>query len=232
MRAVTFDFGMTICELDTDMLARRIGEQALSVSAQELALAQPAAWCAYNDAIRAGHGGHPWKLFMRTLLGGAGAPPSSVNRIADWLWDEQPARNLWRRPIPGMIELVRELSAQTPVGIVSNSEGRLAELVEELGWADLFRVVADSGRLGCEKPARALFAHAADRLGVPLDDIVHIGDSLEADVKGALAAGMRAIWFGAGPAAEDAEEPPDPRMRRCRTASEVRAALGTWGFPL
>ena len=57
-----------------------------------------------------------------------------------------------------MIELVRRLNQRgTPVGIISNSEGHLAELVDELGWANDFRVVVDSGRLGIDKPDPADF---------------------------------------------------------------------------
>src|SRR5688500_9003876 len=99
---------------------------------------------------------------MRTMLGGAGVGGAQLEPLVDWLWDEQPRQNLWRRPIPGMIELGDELrAAGVPLAVVSNSEGRLAELVDALGWADRFACVADSGKLGFEKPGREIFAWAA-----------------------------------------------------------------------
>lgn len=224
MLAVTFDFGQTLCDLDTAMLARRLGERGLTTSAEALEASVPDAWRAYDAAIAAGLGGHPWKTLMTRLLEGAGVA-ASLGDTVDWLWTEQPRQNLWRRPISGMIELVRELrGAGVPVGVVSNSEGRLAELVAEVGWADDFAVIADSGRLGMEKPDTAIFRWAAERLGVPLDRIVHVGDSWGADVVGALRAGMPAIWYrGRSP------RPLPPEVRRAEDAAEVRAALEAWG---
>jgi putative hydrolase of the HAD superfamily len=220
-RAVTFDFGQTLCDLDTALLSRRLAERGLAVPAERLEASVPAAWLAYDEAIAAGHGGHPWKILMVELLARAGAPLDPARAAVDWLWTEQPAQNLWRRPIAGMIELVRALrGAGLPVGIVSNSEGRLAELVEEIGWAADFLHVADSGKLGIEKPDPAIFHLAAAALGVPAAEVVHVGDSFGADVRGALAAGMRAVWFrGRG-----APELP-AGVLRAEDAPGLRAAL-------
>ena len=65
---------------------------------------------------------------MATLLDGAGV--ADVEPHVDWLWDEQQRQNLWRARIPGMIALARVLAATgVRVAVVSNSEGRLAELL-------------------------------------------------------------------------------------------------------
>ena len=45
------------------------------------------------------------------------------------------------------------------------------------------------------KPDPAIFAIALERLGVVAGDAVMIGDSWAADVEGAMASGVRAIWF-------------------------------------
>lgn len=222
--AITFDFGQTLAWLDADLLAERLGERGLAGDPGRLDEALPAAWRVYDEAIRRGLGGHPWKVFMRSLLEHAGVAgdDAALAGAVDFLWDQQPARNLWRRPIPGMLALVDVLrAARVPVGIVSNSEGRLAELVAELGWEDRFVCVADSGKLGLVKPDPAIFGWAAERLGVPLARVVHVGDSYEADIAGALAAGMRgAVWFGGDPARVT-----DERVRAASDAAEVRAAL-------
>jgi FMN phosphatase YigB (HAD superfamily) len=228
-RAVTFDFGQTLAELDTQMLARRLAGRGLVVQPEALDAAGPRAWLAYNQAVLQGLGGHPWGLLMDALLAGAGVLAADRPAAVEWLWSEQPANNLWRRPIAAMEALARELAAASiPMAVLSNSEGRLDELVASLGWAQLFPIVADSGRLGVEKPDRAIFAWTADRLGVPLEQIVHVGDSYAADVAGALGAGARAIWFEA--TSPDVALP--ERARRCRNAAEVRAALRSFGVPL
>lgn len=214
--AVTFDFGQTLAELDTQLLAARLGERGLTVDPLRLERAVPEAWQAYDDEVRRGVSGHPWKLLMRTLLCAAGLPSPQLDAEVDWLWTEQPRRNLWRRLLPDMIQLARDLSAAgVPVGVISNSEGGLAQLVSELGLADLFRVLADSGQLGIEKPDRRIFDWAAARLGVVTASLVHVGDSFGADVKGAHDAGAFAIYF-------PQTELPMP-LERARAAPDARA---------
>ncbi len=233
LRAVTFDFGWTLAELDTVMLAGRLAEiGAVAAAAAEIeALARRLdaggadAVRAYSVAIKAGHGGHPWKLLMTHLLSGAGVAAEQVARAVDFLWDQQPTRNLWRRPVPGMIELVQELRGLgVPVGVISNSEGHLAELARELGWLQLFDAFADSGKLGMEKPGREIFEWTAERLGVQVQEMVHVGDAWAADVEGALGAGAHAVWFGG-----DAEATLPERVRVCRDAAAVRRVLVGWG---
>jgi putative hydrolase of the HAD superfamily len=223
--AVTFDFGQTLCDLDTGMRARRLGERGIEADERRLEAAVPAAWRAYDAAIHQGLGGHPWRILMREILRGA-ALSGAIEDTVEWLWTEQPNKNLWRRPIPGMIEVVLELRREgVPVGVISNSEGRLAELIDEIGWAAHFLVVADSGRLGLEKPGEAIFRATAERLATPVDRVAHVGDSLAADVEGALNAGMRALWFRPLPGAI-----PAPRAALARDATEVRRALAGWGL--
>src|SRR5690606_36885874 len=102
-----------------------------------------------------------------------------------------------------------------------------AELVDEIGWRAPFRVIVDSGKIGVAKPERAIFAHAARALGVTPVEVVHVGDSRTADIDGARAAGMRAIWFGAA-----ARERPDDgeEVAIAADAAAVRAALVRWGL--
>ncbi len=217
--AVTFDVGQTLVDLDLDFLALRLAERGVAVAPAALAEAAPAAWRAFDALVTAGNG-HPWKQLMAALLEGAGVAPGA---LVDWLWTEQPRHNLWRKPIAPMVELARALAkAGTVVGVVSNSEGRIAELLAEIHCADPFTAIIDSGKLGIEKPDRRIFDHALAALGVA--DAIHIGDAWGTDVAGALGAGWRAIWFGPRAKATD-----DPRVAVAHDASEVAAALHRWG---
>src|SRR5512146_1095152 len=148
-RAITFDVGQTLLELDTAMLARRVGERGVSVDERALDAALPEAWRVHDRAVLAG-ARHPWKTFMAAVLEGAGI--AAPGGIVDWLHAEQPRANLWRRPIAGMRALVASLHGRAPLAIVSNSEGAIAALLEELGWAPWFDAIADSGQLGVAKP--------------------------------------------------------------------------------
>ncbi|MEO7036300.1 MAG: HAD-IA family hydrolase [Polyangiaceae bacterium] len=233
-RAVTFDFGQTLAELDHEFLAQRARDFGAEVDPVRARAATVTAWAAYGANKALGHA-RAWQAMMLEVLRGGSvrplegnATPNFAASIAHALWDAQPARNLWRKPIVGMFELVEGLVQQgVPVGIISNSEGRLAELVEELGKTALFRVIADSGRLGIDKPDRRIFQHAAQALGVPLADIVHVGDAWEADVIGAHEAGARAIWFS-----PTDTRPLPPDVLACADAPELSRALTALGLVL
>ncbi len=233
MVAVTFDAGQTLLQLDVAMLAARLAERSVAVTAAALERAQPAAWVAYDRGV-ADPAAAPcpsWQVFMRALIAGAAPdlPAEVVAEQAAWLFEQQPTRNLWRRRMPGMIELVDELvAAGVPVAVVSNSEGRLAELLAEIGLGDRFVAIADSGKLGIEKPDRRIFDWAAARLAVAPTAIIHVGDSWAADVVGARGVGARAIWFGPGTTAA-AGASDDRAIVSAVDAAGVRAALVAWG---
>jgi HAD superfamily hydrolase (TIGR01509 family) len=219
---ITFDAGQTLVELDLDFLASRLAERSLSVEPARLAAAVPAAWARYDRLVAEGRG-HPWHALMHELLTGAGLADPAPH--VQWLWEHQPRANLWRKPIPAMLDLARELAAHGAiVAVLSNSEGKLAELFADIGIADLFATIVDSGKIGIEKPDPRIFAHTLAVLGVPGPGI-HIGDSWAADIVGARGAGWRAIWFGPNtPAAVD-----DPEIATARDATQVSAALKRWG---
>lgn len=223
--AVTFDFGQTLAQLDTALLQRRLLERGVRVDGDRLKMTLPQAWAQYDAVVRDGSGERSWKAFMSTLLGGAGLTGAQLAQQVDWLFEQQPSFNLWRDPIPGMIELVKRLhEGGVRLAVLSNSEGRLAELVQELGWTSWFVAIADSGKLGVEKPDPWIFQWTAQRLGVETSSMVHVGDSLAADVRGALGVGARAIWFGGRP-----EQVTDDRVRVAHDAAQVQQALSMWG---
>lgn len=220
---ITFDAGQTLVELDLDFLARRLSERGLEVARCALAEAAPAAWQRYDELVNAGKG-HPWQALMTSLLEGAGA--REVEPVVAWLWSEQPRANLFRKPIASMVELARELARSgARLAVLSNSEGRLAELLEEISIADPFAVIVDSGRLGIDKPDRRIFEHTLAALGAEDDsEPIHIGDSWAADIVGARDAGWRSIWYGRGVTPTN-----DPRIASAVDAAAVRAALVAFG---
>lgn len=224
---VTFDAGMTVIDLDLDFLARRLGERGIAVDAAALERGAPAAWKRYDELNAAGMG-HPWKQLMATLLAGAGV--TDPEALAEWLWDEQPRRNLWRKPIAPMVELARELAARgVKVAVLSNSEGGLADLFAEIDLARYFAAIVDSGKLGIEKPDPRIFAYTLELLGGTPERAVHIGDSWTADIVGAIGAGWRgAIYYPSR--ANEAPATHDARIAIAHDAGEARAALTAFGI--
>lgn len=226
VRGVSFDYGHVLGGIDLDELARRIEAHGPAASVPRIRAAMPEAYRAHDAAIARGDGHEAgWKALMGHMVAAGVDDVDSLQlaAIVQALWDRQPQSNLWRFVPEEARALLAELAARgVPMVITSNSEGRVAELAEEVGIARAFRRILDSGRLGFGKPDRRIFELARESLAVPMEAMVHVGDSEKADVIGAKDAGARAIRF-------DAFLPfagPDSRADVvAKTFAELRAAL-------
>jgi putative hydrolase of the HAD superfamily len=89
--------------------------------------------------------------------------------------------------------LLRARAAGIRVVVVSNWDVSLHEVLERLGLAPLLHAVVTSAALGAAKPAPAIFRHALALAGVAAHEAVHVGDSVEEDVRGAAACGLRPL---------------------------------------
>jgi putative hydrolase of the HAD superfamily len=98
------------------------------------------------------------------------------------------------RAYPDAAPALRELRARgVRLVVVSNWDVSLHERLQETGLAPLVDGAVASAELGHAKPDRAIFDHALALAGAPAGAALHAGDSVEADVEGALAAGLRAV---------------------------------------
>ncbi len=76
---------------------------------------------------------------------------------------------------------------------VSNWDVSLPAVLRAVGLERLLDGVLTSAEIGAPKPAPAIFEAALARAGVPPERALHVGDSLEHDVRGALAAGVAPV---------------------------------------
>lgn len=79
------------------------------------------------------------------------------------------------------------------LGIVSNFDSRLFNVLRGLGIADLFDTVTISSLAHAAKPARKIFQAALDKHAMEPEDALHVGDSWRDDVEGARQAGLHAV---------------------------------------
>lgn len=77
--------------------------------------------------------------------------------------------------------------------VVSNWDCGLAEVLERIGLLALVDAVVVSAVVGAPKPDRRLFAAALTAAGCAASEAVHVGDSIDHDLAGARAAGIRAL---------------------------------------
>ncbi len=90
------------------------------------------------------------------------------------------------------------------LAIVSNWDCSLADWLEPTGLLELVDGVVTSAQTGAAKPDGAIFRRALELLDAGAADAVHVGDSVDKDVEGARAAGIRAVLVARG-----SESPPD-----------------------
>jgi putative hydrolase of the HAD superfamily len=88
--------------------------------------------------------------------------------------------------------------------VVSNWDHSLHERLRETGLAELVDGALASAEVGAAKPDGAIFEAALELVGGD-GEVFHVGDTPEADVAGALAAGLRPVFI-----ARHGEAPPLP----------------------
>ncbi|MGQ8364585.1 HAD-IA family hydrolase [Glaciecola sp. 1036] len=66
---------------------------------------------------------------------------------------------------------------------------------EAIGISNYFKHVLHAGKDGRMKPNPDMFDKASNLLAVPPANILHVGDNLEKDVKGAINAGYSSAWY-------------------------------------
>jgi putative hydrolase of the HAD superfamily len=106
-----------------------------------------------------------------------------------------------RRHFEALKPALSRLASRRCLGVVSNFYGNLRSALASEGMLGFFKTVADSGALGVKKPESAIFIEALSTLGGEPGSATMIGDSVERDMKGAEALGLRHVLLGSGRAA-------------------------------
>lgn len=121
-----------------------------------------------------------------------------------------------RRAVTGAVELLQALRAHGRIAVVSNNvEAEQQAKMSVCGIDRHIDALVVSEAVGVTKPDPAIFAIALERLGVGASDAVMIGDSWSADIEGACAAGIRAIWY-------------NPLGRECPNPALLAAEIRAW----
>lgn len=196
-RAVLFDAGNTLVEMDWEAVSRIFARHGVAREPAAIREAQARfrpeldAWLARETRstetvdTRARILG---LLFHRLGIGDAAARAGIAADLGRAMGD------LWTRPAEGVAEALDALAASgRRLGVVSNSDGRIAEILAGIGVADRFGTIVDSGIEGIEKPDPAIFRIALGRLGAAAAETVYVGDLPSVDLAGARAAGLAGI---------------------------------------
>lgn len=215
---IFFDVGGTLLHIDWARVCRLLGKPS------------------WEGRLRAGEGAGRREIdqrarsgapasgadYLRAIFLAAGFPKAELDSALDLLWKEHLVQNLWDRIDPEAPDTLRKLSGAYTLGVISNSEGKVRDLLDETGLLGYFALVLDSALEGVSKPDPEIFRRACARAGVAPAQALYVGDIFSVDVLGALGAGMSAVLLDRS---GDDDEPLPEGARRVGSLGELSAYL-------
>ena len=91
---------------------------------------------------------------------------------------------------PEVPEVLQQLRPRFQLAVVSNFDGRLRFILQNLGISKYFSNVFISSELGADKPDPEIFRRAVKVMHLDANEVLHVGDDPERDWKAAAAAGL------------------------------------------
>ena len=203
IRAVTFDVTHTLIHSPRlgEIYAEVLRRHGVDLEAEEARRLISTVWQELSCSADPGHdrfSAHPegergwWRRFLERLCELKGAPPPSRFAAAE-LFHRFGTAAAWE-VYPEVPRILTELARQgLLLGVVSNWDHRLPDLLKSLRLARFFGSISYSAKAGVEKPDRRIFLQALEELGVEPAAALHVGDGRLEDVEGSVAVGMKAL---------------------------------------
>ncbi len=210
VRAVTFDFWMTLyrdspAALRVRARARRkllgdfLRRHAHEPSDAELAEAWQQAEKVFHDRWQNRQLAFPVEERIAVVLDHLGVRSTGGERAALAAAYEDCSLVAPPRLIAGVRGTIPRLAGKYTLGIICDTgitPGRvLRRFLESDGLLRHFRHCVFSDETGRTKPHVGNFQRALTELGAEAGEAVHVGDLIRTDIRGAQAAGMRALLF-------------------------------------
>ena len=91
---------------------------------------------------------------------------------------------------PEVLEVLEQLQGRFRLGVISNFDGRLRMILEQLGISKYFSEVVISSEVGADKPDPLIFQRALELANVLPNESLHVGDDPVKDWQGAAESGL------------------------------------------
>jgi FMN phosphatase YigB (HAD superfamily) len=132
-----------------------------------------------------------WPLLLQAL-GVADRTDARLLRLVEMHHEYHAFFSLYPEVLP-VLHALKERGLK--LGVIGNWEPSLDRLIRAFELDSFIDGVMPSAVAGAAKPDGFFFRRALQELGVPAAEAVHVGPALQADVMGALAAGLGAVWL-------------------------------------
>ena len=133
---------------------------------------------------------HRWRTIVAEVFRETGA---ALDGLFDQLWRHFGESRNWRVYPDVAVSWQHLESIGVQIGVASNFDARLLDVVRGLESLDRARHVVCSSQIGFSKPSLEFFRTVERRLGFESDAILMVGDDRKNDYEAAIAAGWRAV---------------------------------------
>lgn len=167
-----------------------------------------------------------WRTLVQRVVEKAGSVDDFDSFFRD-LYAVYKGAEAWKpyREAASVLCLLR--SSRFKLGLISNFDSRIEEILVALNLSIWFDSVVFSSRTGVSKPHPGIFERSLAELQVEPHEALHVGDSYDRDYRGATAAGMRALLLDREGHWESRVPPGVERVERL---DGVLEAVGVTGF--
>jgi HAD superfamily hydrolase (TIGR01549 family) len=193
LKTVFFDVGNTLLFPDRSRILASLYERNRVPTLEHWQAVERACkrkFDAFENDGRRDHGF--WYMFYDQLLQELGIKDKTVH---DALVEATRISANWGEMRPGTRDVLLRLGQRYSLGVISNADGKIVEVLTHCGIHDCFASITDSGVIGCEKPHPLIFESAMRAMKASLEESLYVGDVYSVDYLGATRAGMQAILF-------------------------------------
>ena len=215
---IFFDVGNTLLFLNREHVLQPLQARDIFPTDEQWKAVERRTKNEFDDIIE--HGGHAdhsfWWMFYAHLLSDLGVKDKKIHEA---LVSATRISANWNIVRPGTTETLERLSKSYRIAVISNADGKIADVLERTGIARHFPVITDSGIVGQEKPHPLIFQRALKDTGARAEESLYLGDVYSVDYLGATRSGMQAMLFDVSGAYRDKGLP------RVESLQELEARL-------
>lgn len=193
VKAIFFDVGNTLLFPDCQHILAPLHQRKLNPTLEQWHAIERKTKKEFDILQHDGKADHGfWYLFYSHLLPELGVHDAALR---DALVNATRISANWCEIREGSREALQRLGQRYPLGVISNADGKIAQVLERCKIADCFQAITDSGLVGYEKPHPAIFDDALRQMQVSAEQSLYVGDVYSVDYLGATGAGMQALLF-------------------------------------